>query len=161
MQELVGGTIAGSDQWMNRTVGQMVELPPTLRLTAAPTLIDASQNPVPLQMQTVNGASVYRTEPIEKPGAYTLNTGTARLPIVVNVPSDEADIRTLDNAALKRSLGNINLETLGAEPLPESTLVKDEGRDFGWNVMLLVLAMVAMECFLAMRFGHHGKARGK
>jgi len=24
----------------------------------------------------------------------------------------------------------------------------------GWNVMVIVLALVALECFLAMRFGH-------
>jgi hypothetical protein len=30
-----------------------------------------------------------------------------------------------------------------------------QGRDFGWSAMLLVLAAVGIECFLAMKFGHY------
>ena len=110
---------------MNRTVGQTIELPPTLKLTAAPTLTDASQNPIPLQSQTADNATTYRTEPISKPGVYTLNTGVSRLPIVVNVPNDEADIRTLDNAAIKRALGDIDLATLADQPPPDSLAVDE------------------------------------
>jgi hypothetical protein len=50
------------------------------------------------------------------------------------------------------------MDTLADQPPSESASI-DEGRDFGWNVMLSVLAMAALECFLAMRFGHHAKLK--
>jgi hypothetical protein len=32
------------------------------------------------------------------------------------------------------------------------------GNDLGWTLMMLVLMLAAVECYLAMRFGHYRRA---
>jgi hypothetical protein len=73
--------------------------------------------------------------------------------VAVNVPDDEADIRPLDNPAIRSALGDIDL-TLADDQLP-AVASQQTGSDFGWTFMLVVLALVGLECFLAMRFGHY------
>jgi hypothetical protein len=72
----------------------------------------------------------------------------------VNVPADEADVRTLDDAAIKKALGDIDL-ALESDQLPAEPVSADAGNDYGWSVMAIVLGLVAVECFMAMRFGHY------
>jgi hypothetical protein len=77
------------------------------------------------------------------------------LPIAVNVPAEEADVRTNDNSMIKRALGDIDIE-LEADSLPPSALaVNQAGNDFGWPFMLAALLFVASESYMAMRFGHY------
>jgi hypothetical protein len=87
---------------------------------------------------------------------YTLLTGAATLPIAVNVPADEADIRPTDDRAIRAALGGIEIDTEGAEP-PSIASVTHGGNDFGWIVMVVVLALVGAESWMAMRFGHYRK----
>ena len=56
--------------------------------------------------------------------------------------------------AVKKALGDIDVHLVGDE-LPPSALAKEDGLDFGWPLMLIVLGLVAAECFMAMRFGHY------
>ena len=71
------------------------------------------------------------------------------------MPSDEADVRTLPEGALRKAMGDVGL-TLHADQVPvEAVMQLNGGRDLGWSVMLVVLALAAFECFVAMRFGHH------
>lgn len=155
MHEILSGSITSSDRWMNRTVGEPIEVPPTIQLSDNPTLKDPLRGDVILeQVQTSEGRGVYRTAPIARPGIYTLETGNRTYPIAVNVPDDEADIRPLDGPALKKAMGDIEV-TLLDDQLPPPEQAQLAAQDFGWSVMAIVLALVAMECFLAMRFGHY------
>lgn len=157
MHELLSGDITSNDRWMNIQVGDPVEIPSTIQLVGAPTLKDPLRADVIIsQMQTSDGRSVYRSAPLPRPGVYTLTNGDRTYPIAVNVPDDEADIRPLDAPALKKSLGDINL-TAFDDSLPAMEMSKDAPKDFGWAVMLALLAMVAFESFLAMKFGHYRK----
>jgi hypothetical protein len=154
MHELLAGSVSSGDAWMNLIVGDELQIPPTLRMTAAPTLKDASQSEIALEQTTVNGAASYHSRPLAKPGLYTLETGGRSIPIAVNVPSDEADVRAVDPSAIRKALGDIDVD-LEPDQLPPLAAADQSGNDFGWSVMIIVLAMVALECFLAMQFGHY------
>lgn len=154
MHELLAGSVASGDRWLNLNVGETLEIPASVPITATPALKDAHQVDFVLDQVTASdGRSVYRSRPLLKPGVYSLATGTRKIPVAVNVPDDEADIRPIDGAAIRKALGDIDLTLEGAElpPLGAQTA----GRDFGWTAMVIVLALVGLECLLAMKFGHY------
>jgi hypothetical protein len=155
MHELLAGSVTSGDRWMNLTVGQPLEIPPTIQLTGVPTLKDPQQADIVVE-ETRNdaGQSIYRSRPLSRPGVYRLTTGNRSYPIAVNVPDDEADIRPLDSTAIKKALGDIQLVALD-DQLPPETAAAQAGHDYGWSVMLAVLALVGLEWFRAMRFGHY------
>ena len=93
-----------------------------------------------------------------RPGVYYLNIGNRTIPIAVNVPANEADVRVLPPDAIKKALGDIDLameddavHSPASRPIPATT--------GAWAFMAVVLALAGLECFLAMRFGHY--KRGK
>lgn len=153
MHELLAGIVSSEAGWLNVSVGDVLELPPGLPLAAAPMLKDPQQGDVLVeQVNRSDGRKVLRSIPLSRPGIYTLSTGLRIIPIAVNVPDDEADIRPLDSQAIRKALGEIEMTLLG-DQLPPPGL-ESSGNDFGWNVMLGVLVLVGLECFLAMKFGH-------
>jgi hypothetical protein len=154
MHEILAGSVSSGDAWMNLTVGDQLSIPPMLRMTAAPTLKNAQQAEIALEQTNVNGANTYHSRPLTKPGLYTLETGGRSIPIAVNVPSDEADVRPVDQSLIRKALGDTDID-FEADQLPPMTETANAGNDFGWSVMTVVLAMVALECFLAMKFGHY------
>ncbi|HMB95990.1 MAG TPA: BatA domain-containing protein [Tepidisphaeraceae bacterium] len=155
MHELLAGDVSSGDRWLNKTVGESLEIPPSIQLTAVPTLKDPQQVDVVLdQAQTSDGRSVYRSKPLSRPGIYTLSTGNRTIPLAVNVPDDEADIRPIDSSAIRKSLGDIEISLLD-DQLPPPAKTQLAGNDFGWSVMIAVLTFVGLECFLAMKFGHY------
>jgi Mg-chelatase subunit ChlD len=156
VNELLAGTITPGDAWMNLTVGESIEVPTNLGLSAAPTLTDSAKKDIPVfAVTTTDGQMFYRSPPLNKPGVYHLSTGNAAYPIAVNVPTDEADVRTLPEAGIRKALGEIPFTLHGDQFTQESAAQLNSGRDLGWSVMLAVLALAAFECFVAMRFGHH------
>jgi hypothetical protein len=162
MHMLLLGTTTGGDSWMNITVGNPLMVPPTVQLSGAPTLKDADQIEYPMELQTVSdsqsiffGQSAYLSKPMEKPGVYSLSTGTENFKIAVNVPAAEnADNRTIDDAEVKKALGDIDMQLLG-DSVPAPATEANQGKDLGWGFMVAVLALLATECLMAMRFGHH------
>ncbi len=158
MHEIIAGTVAGSERWMNLEVGQRVQVPQTIALSGTPLLRDVQKNAdQPLEQVTrPDGSSTWQSAPIEQPGVYRIVSGDLSVPVSVNVPAAEADIRPLANEAIKSALGDIEMDTLGAELPPEAS-TKNEGNDFGWSLLTVVLALLGAECLLAMRFGHYRK----
>jgi len=158
MNELLSGSVNTGDGWMNLAVGDSLSVPPGVKLTATPTLTDPKSTPIPLQMTTApDGSAGYRSPALLLPGIYNLATGSATLPIAVNLPPEEADVHTLDDAAIKSALGGIKLRLNNDQPIT-ALAESASGSDWGWTVMLAVLAMVGFESFLAMSFGHFRKA---
>lgn len=157
MHELVAGNVTAGDAWVNRTVGEALEIPPTLQLTGVPVLKDPQQVEIVMeQTQASDGRGIYRSRTLEKPGVYTLTTGNRTIPVAVNVPDDEADIRVLDSAAIRKALGDIALQEFD-DTVPALEEVQQSGQDYGWPIMVIVLALVGFECLIAMRFGHFRK----
>jgi hypothetical protein len=162
MHMLLLGTTRGNDAWMNMSVNKPLMIPPTVQMNGAPSLKDANQTEYPLALQTISdpqsvytGQSAYVSQPLTKPGVYSLLTGTESLKIAVNVPADqEADIRTIGDAEIQKALGGIEMGLQG-DSVPAPVTQEEKGKDLGWAVMLSVFVLLATECVMAMRFGHH------
>lgn len=155
VHELLSGSINAGDGWMNLNVGQRLEVPDNIKFTSAPTLIDPETKPIALEQATAaDGSASYRSPPIDSPGLYTLSTASGNVPIAVNVPADEADVQTIEDAAIKSALGGIEV-TMAGDELPGQAEAVSAGNDLGWNVMAGVMIFVGLEAFLAMRFGHY------
>lgn len=161
VHEILSGSIEGEDAWMNRVVGQPLEIPQRIKLTAAPQLLDPQQSPVALEQAIgADGRATYRSKPLARPGVYTLNTGQRSIPIAVNVPADdEADVQTLDDAAIRSALGDIEIQ-LESDQLPAVDESDVAGNDLGWSFLIAVLALAAAECTMAMTFGHYKRSNG-
>ena len=155
IHELLAGTVSVGDRWMNLIVGQSVLVPAGLRLTSAPVLTDDANKPVAVEpIQLADGQITYRSRPLTKPGLYKISLGNAILPVAVNIPADEADLRVLPTASIIKSLGDINIQSFD-DTIPAAALARDDGSDLGWSLLLVLLGLVCVECFLAMHFGHY------
>ena len=56
------------------------------------------------------GVTTYHSaQPITRPGVYSLIIGNRTIPIAVNVPANEADVRVLSPDAVKKAMGDIDL----------------------------------------------------
>ncbi len=157
MHELVSSTVRTGDWWLNLQVGQPLAIPPAVRLTAAPTLTDPAGRAVEVRAVAEESGTVYRTDPLRRPGVYTLQMGRRQAPVAVNVPHEEADVRVVPDGAIREALGGIELSLLGPE-LPPDAALDDTGNDLSWAFMLLVLGLLAVECVMAMHFGHYRRA---
>jgi hypothetical protein len=162
MHELLSGSVNTGDRWMNVTAGESLIVPSGIKFTGTPTLTDASQREIVLEpsaqgANAVAGSAAYRSPPLTRPGIYHLSTGAATVPIAVNIPSEEADVRTLDDAAIRKSLGDAADIEMQGDTLPPAIAAAADtaGNDFGWPFMLIGALLVAGECFMAMRFGHY------
>jgi hypothetical protein len=155
MHELLAGSVGSADAWMNLSAGDSLAVPTSIKFTAPPVLIDSTQREFPLEAAPAGTAIAYRSGPLAKPGVYRLTTGAGTLPIAVNVPSDEADVRTIDDAGVKRALGDADVTMEGDTLSPALVTANATGNDFGWPFMFAGLLLVAGECFMAMRFGHY------
>lgn len=159
MQELLAHSVKSGTYWMNLEVGQELVVPPSVKMTAAPALLDPNKKPVILESESAHeagsleNATIYRSIRLNDPGVYTLSLGSSTVPIAVNVPGGEADIRTLNNESIREDLGNIQMTTEGDQP-PSNVSVADAGLDWGWALMVLVFLLLGVEAFMAMRFGH-------
>jgi hypothetical protein len=156
MQALLSGSVRSGDSWENLSIGNPLIVPPTVRLASAPTMLDPNQRPIILQPSEdkTTGNTTYRSPALLLPGVYMVNTGDQLLPVAVNVPArDEADVRTLTDERLREDLGGVTITTHGAS-LPTDAAGADTG-DWGWWCLAFVLMLAGLECFLAMRFGHH------
>ncbi len=127
-----------------------------MKMTAAPVLKDPNQSQIALEQPNGTTATTYHSAPLDTPGLYTLETGERTISIAVNVPSDEADVHAVDSTLIRKALGDIDID-FEPDQLPPPVATEQSGNDFGWSFMTIVLGLVAMECFLAMRFGHYRK----
>ena len=170
MNEILAGGVRPGDYWMNLTVGQSLEIPREVKVTTPPTLTDpfsaavliapvAPIDPV-TQRERTDVAPVWRSQPLTRPGRYSLTLGTGTVPIAVNVPArEEADIRAIGNDQIKKALADIPM-ALENDQIPSEATLSRAGNDWGGSILLAVLGMLAVECFLAMSFGHYRRAVG-
>jgi hypothetical protein len=150
------GTVSTEDQWMNLAVGDTVTPPETLKMTDAPHLHDIGGKEYALTTTDSDTGLIYHSVPLTRPGVYTLTTGTTTYPIAVNVPTEEADTRLVDSETIRKSLGGIEMNFEQDMLAPEEVAqVAQQGKDFGWPLMLIVLALAGMESFMAMKFGRY------
>jgi len=162
IHELLTGSVRSGDYWMNLEVGQRLVIPASVSLTGTPSLADSAQQPIPMispdPTSSDLGARTYHSDPIARPGIYTLSLGDRRIPVAVNVPAEEeGDVFVLEDSAIRKALGDATLSLHGDE-MPEVVAAANERNDLGWWCMALLLAFAGFEAFLAMRFGHYRRA---
>jgi hypothetical protein len=169
VHEVLGGSVTTGDAWMNLESGQPLRIPVRVDATTGapvlkPQLVDEQNNKFPIvelpdQEKTATGVKFVTTTPLTKPGLYTLAlTENRSVPIVVNPSAQEADIRTVGNAAIREALTggrNVTVELHGSELPLQAILAAREGSDWASTILMILLGLLAFECFLAMRFGHH------
>jgi hypothetical protein len=161
IHELLANSVQIGDQWMNLQTGQSLQLPPTLRITAAPTLTDGNHRPIPIDPVALStGQTLYCSKPLSLPGLYKLTVGGQTIPIAVNIPADEADIRPMPRQAVAAALGDVDVRITGAE-LDAPSLSLDKSTDLGWTLLCAVLLLAGAECFLAMHFGHYRRTMSR
>jgi len=154
IHELLAGSIESGDAWLNLDIGDSLDLPSSVRLASAPTLLDPQRKTIALQEQSTPSGATFRSPPLLQAGLYTLAAGGRSFPVAVNLPADESDVRVLDAPAIKIALGDVDVELL-ADELPAVAAAREDQNDLGWSVMLIVLALLCVECWMAMRFGHY------
>ncbi|HQY88626.1 MAG TPA: hypothetical protein PK402_08200, partial [Tepidisphaeraceae bacterium] len=151
VHELVGGAIGSESGWMNRQVGQRIELPSSLALTSPPSLKSSDDKTLVLT-QTESGT--LQSDPIETPAVYTIESGDQRWPVAVSIAPGESDVRLIERDGFKQSLGDIELNWEDESPAVASVGSKTIV-DYAWPVMLLVLPMMFAETILARWFGRN------
>jgi len=155
MHSLVLGTVSSGDNWMNITCGDPLVVPANVPMSSWPTLTDEKQAEYPLLPdKNAAGQTVYRSKPLPHPGIYTLSSKDAVVKIAVNIDATASDVRSIDDAGVKKALGDIAIR-LQADQVPEAMVAEDTGKELGWGVMLAVLILLGAESFMAMWFGHH------
>jgi hypothetical protein len=164
MHEMLAGGVRPGDYWMNLTVGQPLEIPPQVRLAGTPELRDETNTVIPVEPVTdkdpTTGAdrpTVYRSRPLNRPGQYSLSLGNGTVPVVVNVPAEEADVRTIGNDQIRKALGDVDVVLQGDE-IPSEAALDQEGHDWAGPVLVAVLCLLAAECLMAMAFGHYRRS---
>jgi hypothetical protein len=159
MHEILSGGVRPGDYWMNLIVGQPLEIPAEVKLAAAPKLTDETGTPVLVDAVTEQGKPVfYRSRPLNRPGVYTLDLGNGTVPIAVNVPGDEADVRPVSNENVRKALGDIDMALEADQPPSEAAMTR-EGSDWAGPTLIAVLCLLAVECFMAMSFGHYRRSQ--
>jgi len=104
---------------------------------------------------------VYRTDPLRKPGVYTLELKpNVLVPIAVNVPPEEADVRTVGEAFIRHALGEVQMTTRGDDLSLQEIVEASKDNEWMVAVLLILLGLLAVECFMAMWFGHYRKGTG-
>jgi len=158
--EMLAGGVRPGDTWMNLFAGQPVEIPSFVKLGGQPELHDEAG--VAIAIDAVNDPAspiTYRSRALIKPGVYQLKLSpTQVVPIAVNVATDEADVRTVGNDFVRKSLGDIQMTTLGDELPLEAVVAAKEGNDWAGPLLVILLALLGLECFMAMRFGHYRRS---
>ena len=154
VHELLGGAVGGATSaWMNRIVGDQVELPASLRLTATPTLRDPAGRSVAMtRSANADGIAAWRSVSLGEAGLYKVEAGPQSWPIAVNLPATEADVRTLDAAAIRHAFGDVAIDVRG-DALPDAGASgAGSAGDVGWPILALLLPILGVESFMAMRF---------
>lgn len=158
--EMLAGGVRPGDTWMNLFAGQPVEIPSYVKLAGQPELKDEAGVVVAMDAVADPASPVtYRSRPLTKPGVYQLRLGpTQVVPIAVNVAVDEADVRTVGSDFVRKSLGDIQMTTLGDELPLEAVVAAKEGSDWAGPLLMALLVLLGAECFMAMFFGHYRRS---
>lgn len=148
LHEILLGTVNAGEQWMNHVVGERLLVPSRVPMSGAPRLLDPSGAAVPLSTAPHGGQA---SSPLWRVGLYRLETGLAVIPVAVDFPPEESDVRWLTSASIREALGGVPM-TLAGDELPGETAVEAPARDLGWSLLAAATVLLCMEGVLAMWF---------
>ena len=158
----VGDAGGGASSWQTAEVGEVIRLPATFDVPsgATPAIVEADGATGFRREIGPDGTAGWVADAPRAPGVYEVQAGGASVPLVVNFPAIESDTRPADAAAVRAALGEaeVNVIPLSAD-LATAAAIGDEadGRDWGWPLLVAVLALAACEAAFA---AHVGRRRG-
>ncbi|HEX8913375.1 MAG TPA: BatA domain-containing protein, partial [Humisphaera sp.] len=173
LHEMLGASVTTGDAWMNVECGQPLRVPSRVDqggvMVTNPTLVDEQGAAYPLaatadDVRTATGVKFVSTTPLAKPGLYKLTLAEGRtVPVAVNPSAQEADVRTVGSQTIRQVLTggrDVTVNTYGSA-LPAEVLASGSASD-DWAPALLtiLLGLLAVECLMAMFFGHNRKGAG-
>jgi hypothetical protein len=150
IHELLSNLTGGGDAWLNLTVGEPLVVPATSATAGSAMLFDPQNRSTPLIRDATGRLT---SDPLTTPGLWRLQSGGASYDLAVNPPAGESDVRRLDRAAVESALGDIDLIWLDAAAADTTATLAADRNDFGWAILLAVLALAGAECFMATHFG--------
>ena len=118
--------------------------PADVKLTAAPTLLDPAQKPIVVRAVAAPRAAAtsIAAAPLDAAGRlHACRPATGDVPIAVNVPAEKPTCRTIDDAAIKQALGDIDVDAAKATELPADGVAAATRQRFRLDVMLVVLVL--------------------
>lgn len=152
LNEILLGSVDPENAWMNLDAGQRLEIPQRVAGRQSPRLSDPSGHELALEPgDGGKGKGAFVSEPLQRPGLYRLQVDGRTYPIAVRFPAEESDLTRIGPAEIRRALGEVEME-LAEDRLPASVTSGKDQNDFGWPLMVAVLALLGMEAFLAMWF---------
>ena len=152
MHELLLGTVHANDGWRNLPAGTRLAIPRGILEGNQPMLADPAGRAVVLEPGDESAPQIAsQSVPLQQPGLYRLQIDGRSFPVAVTFPSAESDLTHVDAPAIRRALGDIELRQTTNELSAEYAAADDQG-DFSWPILLVALALLASESFLAMWF---------
>ena len=150
VHELLSHAAGGGDGWLNVAVGEPTVVPASAATGGVPTMTDPQGRAV--RLERVEGGA-YQSQPLAEPGVYRVTAGPAAYPVAVNPPASESDVRPLAEAAIVEALGDIDVTFVAGDREAAQATEMTAGRDdFGWALLLAVLALAAAEALMATHF---------
>ena len=152
IHELLLGTVSSDDYWRNLAAGSRLEIPRRVLDGNQPALSDPQGRAVLLEPVGDDKPQIAaQSVPLTQPGLYRLQLDGRSYPISVAFPASESDLTHVDAAAIKKALGDVNMQQSQNELPSDYSSAADRG-DFGWPLLLAALIILSGESFLAMWF---------
>jgi hypothetical protein len=149
---LLLGTVSSDDYGRNLAAGARLDVPRRVLQGNQPALSDPSGRAVLLEPVGDEKPQIAaQSAPLTQLGLCRLQIDGRSYPISVAFPASESDLAHVDGAAIKKALGDANMQQSQNELPSDYAIATDKG-DFGWPLLLLALFILAGESFLAMWF---------
>ncbi len=152
IHELLLGTVQADDSWRNIAAGERLEIPRRILDGNQPVLSDPAGRALVLEPAGDDKPHIaFQSLPLREPGLYRLQIDGSALPVSVAFPAAESDVTHLDSAAIRRALGDIEMNASTNELPAEFAASSDRG-DFSWPLLLVAAVLLLCESFMAMWF---------
>ncbi len=157
MMNLLAWACGQSATERNLTVGETGAVPLDARsasLSGSVVGPDGRRRSLIVTTQPASTRPLAKIDDVRRAGRYRLELGPRTLDVAANLEAAEGDLTAIGPEELRDALP---LEFEFVRERDDGELLADAGsrREFGWMLLWVVLALLLIETFLAMWFGHH------
>lgn len=162
MSSLAAYLVRQKGNQRNLFIGEFVREPLTARQTSMPLRVSFPTAMNPARSSRVESAVptlvpgeqllTLSYGPIEHAGAVSVSIGAAQRLFAVNVETSESSLMALDQAALSSGLG-LPVRVAAGPEADGSKIVRAGSSDLAPTLLCVVVALLLMEMWMAMRFG--------
>lgn len=146
----------GGTDWQTLTVGDILSIPTTIDLPAGsvPRLNGGAEARSFERRGGADATIQWTLTGLDQPGSFEITAGELRLPVVVNVPAEESDLRRASDSEIAGALGEIDVTfgdlMAGGEAFASDDLDRP---DWGWPILAIVLLLAGCETVYAAYLG--------